>query len=85
MNDRKGSADVLRFEAADVTGTHRVHVLSGLGTWRLVFDGRYKLIGGYGETGKPILFDLLNDPMENEDIAGQAEAEVTRLSRVLGI
>ena len=67
------------------TGTHRVHVLSGLGNWRLVFGGRYKLIGGYGETGEPILFDLLNDPMENEDIAGQAEAEVTRLSRVLGI
>jgi len=28
--------------------THREYLLSGLGQWRLVFDGRYKLIRGFG-------------------------------------
>ena len=67
------------------TGGHREHVFSGLGQWRMVFDGRYKLISGYGEAGEHILFDLLNDPLENVDIAGRAGAEVDRLSRFLGL
>jgi len=34
------------------TDRHRTHVLSGLNAWRLVFDGRHKLIRGYGGGGK---------------------------------
>ncbi|MEA2062147.1 MAG: sulfatase-like hydrolase/transferase [Gemmatimonadota bacterium] len=66
------------------TRTHRDHVYSGLLEWRMVFDGRYKLISGYGDTGKPILFDLQNDPLENIDIAEEAVTEVARLSQLLG-
>ena len=34
------------------TSTHRQEVLSGLGPWRMVFDGRYKLIRGYNPKGR---------------------------------
>lgn len=63
------------------TRSHRGHVLSGLGSWRLVYDGRYKLIRGYGET-PTLLFDLESDPLENRDIAAQAPREVARLSKL---
>ena len=61
------------------TRAHRDYVRSGLGDWRVVSDGRYKLVTGYGETGQDMLFDLEADPLENEDIADTAADIVKRL------
>ena len=58
----------------------RDYVLSGLGKWRLVFDGRYKLIRGFTE--EPLLFDLENDPFENINIVGKASSEFARLAEI---
>ncbi|MBC8458163.1 MAG: sulfatase-like hydrolase/transferase [Deltaproteobacteria bacterium] len=60
---------------------HREFVVSGLNDWQSVYDGRYKLV--LGQNAEPILFDLLNDPSENVNIAGDAETEVARLKRLV--
>lgn len=81
------------------TRSHRQYLVSGLDPWRMVFDGRYKLIRGFdperrkrlstedrrsAENLPPLLFDLHQDPLENANIAARAPAEVARLSRLLG-
>ena len=48
------------------TSTHRDIVLSGLGNWRMAYDGRYKYVEGFGDT--PLLFNLDTDPLENNNI-----------------
>lgn len=66
-------------------------VVSALGNWRMVFDGRYKLITGIGDEapGAPdpatpyILFDLHADPHEDKNIAAQAPDQVKRLEPLL--
>ncbi|MBW2086894.1 MAG: sulfatase-like hydrolase/transferase, partial [Deltaproteobacteria bacterium] len=63
------------------TNKHRDYVLSAMGDWRLVYDGRFKLVQGYGN--KPLLFDLKNDPFENNDIFMTAKDEANRLSAEL--
>ncbi len=79
----------------------REHVTSGLGSWRTVFDGRYKLTRGFDpakskEEGgdaaavadgeKPLLlFDLKNDPNEDHNLAGENAEQVTRLSKLLPV
>lgn len=77
---------------------HREYLRSGLSTWRLVWDGRYKLVRGFDPAGaKPgndkvfqrsegpdLLFDLEADPMEDENLAGRLPGEVRRLERLLG-
>lgn len=76
------------------TDTHRDYVMSGLGKWRLAFDGRYKLVRGFDPRGRgkkdaakgqtpQLLFDLKNDPHENENIAEQKPDVVERLSSIL--
>jgi arylsulfatase len=77
------------------TKRHRDHLLSGLDPWRMVNDGRYKLVRGFsmesGRKGKAaagggeteLLFDMKNDPLENENLAKRMPAEVTRLAKVL--
>jgi len=81
------------------TSEHRKIVRSGLGSWRLVFDGRYKLIKYSGgrtkkksnknetdETsskGKLLLFDLKQDPLENNDLVEKLPQIVRRLTKVL--
>ena len=77
------------------TGAGRGHVLSGLGPWRIVFDGRFKLVTGWGggrKRGKkagpaaetqPILWDLKNDPLETENVAGKFPEDVKRLQTIL--
>jgi arylsulfatase A-like enzyme len=76
------------------TASHRDYVLSGLAGWRMVFDGRHKLIRGYnpGSTGNgdgsdidaaPILFDLDADPDELANIASSNPAKVRELSAIL--
>ena len=57
--------------------THREYVLSGLDDWRLVFDGRYKLVIREGDD--PILYDLKDDPLEDRNIAAELPEIVERL------
>ncbi|HEV2125332.1 MAG TPA: sulfatase-like hydrolase/transferase [Chloroflexota bacterium] len=60
--------------------SHREVVRSGLDSWRLVFDGRYKLARSEqeGETCT-MLFDLERDPLERENIAATSPEQVSRL------
>lgn len=75
---------------------HRKAAYSGLGQWRLVFDGRYKLIKGFStqpeknrakadsdKTKQLLLFDLHQDPLENNNIAGKNPDIVKRLAGML--
>jgi arylsulfatase A-like enzyme len=63
------------------TDKHRDHVLSGLGSWRMVIQERYKYVRGFG--AEPLLFDRFSDPSENENLAGAMPAAADRLSRIL--
>ncbi len=75
--------------------SHREFVHSGLNRWRLVFDGRYKLIRGFDPANKTkqkgktalnqpvLLFDLQQDPLENINIANDAPEIVDRLTKAL--
>ncbi|MGC8861305.1 MAG: sulfatase family protein [Armatimonadota bacterium] len=63
--------------------THRQHVTSGLGRWRMIFDGRYKLVRGYEEQEELSLFDLEADPLETKNIAANHKDIVERLSNLL--
>ncbi len=70
------------------TRTVRSFVRSGLGAWRLVFDGRYKLISGYAPrraeaAPATMLFDLDADPWEDRDIAAEAPGVVRALTAQL--
>jgi arylsulfatase len=71
-------------------------VFSGLHSWRMVFDGRHKLIRNYdfqscGRKSEsaflapPILYDLNNDPMESTNVADHYPGRVRRLSRMLDL
>ncbi len=62
---------------------HRDILKSGLNNWRTVFDGQYKLVEGYGKTKEPLLFDMLYDPLENNNIAGKAEKHLKRMREML--
>jgi len=84
----------LRALLAGKATTHREFLRSGLDNWRLVTDGRYKLIRGFDPAAKgkkvktplrapEILFDLQEDPAESRDIAAQAPDHAARLSRLL--
>lgn len=59
----------------------RKFVTSSLGSWRLAFDGRYKLVDH--QNGKFELYDLKTDPAETINFAGQYPKIVKRLKRVL--
>ena len=72
------------------TKHHRQQLLSGLYGWRMVWDGRYKMITGFDpDSPKPnkadnprvLLFDLENDPLENVNLAASRPEEVSRLRR----
>ncbi len=62
---------------------HRPFLISALADWRMLWDGRYKLV--LSETEPPRLFDLRDDPWEDRDIAGTAPAEVDRLGAALEV
>jgi arylsulfatase len=64
------------------TKSHRECVLSGLNDWRMVWDGRYKLVTGFAEDG-PLLYDLERDPLENENLAASEPGQVKRLRAML--
>ena len=61
--------------------THRSFLVSALADWRMIADGRYKLI--LTEREPPRLFDLREDPWEDRDIADTTPAVVDRLRQLL--
>lgn len=63
------------------TREHRQCVFSGLGGWRMVFDGRHKLILRRDEPC--CLYDTKNDPNEIHDIADREPSVVERLTAAL--
>jgi arylsulfatase len=60
----------------------REHVFSGLDEWRVVMQGQYKYIRGWGK--EPLLFDMRNDPKENENLASSKPEIAARLAKLLG-
>ena len=62
------------------TGYDRKYVTSALGDWRMVFDGRFKLIDT--KDSEIILYDLKNNPSETINVAGK-NAEVVNKLKVL--
>ena len=59
------------------TDQHRQRIFSGLGDWRMVFDGHYKLVT---QSGAPtLLYDIEADPLEMENVAELHPAIVSRL------
>lgn len=62
-------------------GYNRKYATSALGKWRMVFDGKYKLIDS--KTDPIILYDLQENPSETINIAEQKPEIVRRLSVLL--
>ena len=60
---------------------HRQHVIAGLNDWRMIYDGRYKLVTRPCEP--PILFDLANDPWEDVNCVAEHPAILARLTAAL--
>jgi len=60
----------------------RGHVLSGMDGWRLAIEGRYKYVRGMA--AGPLLFDVLADPEENENLAAREPAICARMAKLLG-
>ena len=60
------------------TEGHRDVVRSGLGDWKMVYDGRYKLVTGDGDS--PLLFDRREDFHERRDISGGKPDIAARLA-----
>ncbi len=56
---------------------HRACVAAGLGDWRMLFDGRFKLV--VGKEAPPLLFDLIADPWEDTDLAATFPDQVRRM------
>jgi arylsulfatase len=65
---------------------HRQVVRSGLGPWRVMMSEHYKLVTGYKRRGQEgeaptLLFDMLQDPWETENLAAQLPDVVEELSK----
>ena len=71
----------LRPLLAGRTKVHRSHVVSALEGWRMVWNGRHKLIEGYEK--EPQLFDLETDPLENSNLAVQESKIRSHLKTLL--
>ncbi|RJP32209.1 MAG: choline-sulfatase [Candidatus Omnitrophota bacterium] len=65
------------------TEKHRDVLLSGLGNWRVAFDGEHKLVTGYGKNGEDMLFDMTKDRLENENSAAKASEKVKTLKETM--
>lgn len=93
--DSRSLRPVLEGEADD----HREFLLSGIDPWRCITDGRLKLIRGYAggpfqgaglavypegdSAAAPLLFDIQEDPFENENLAARAASDVARLTKAM--
>ncbi len=92
-----GSMDSLslRKVLSGTTETHRRIVRSGLGEWRMAWDGRFKSIANFetreGKVGRaapgvnPLLFDLMDDPGETRNVAIRHPEVVNRLQSYLPV
>lgn len=58
----------MRHLLAGHTDAHREYVFSGLYDWRMVYDGRYKLVTGF-DGAEQRLYDLAEDPWEDRDLS----------------
>jgi arylsulfatase A-like enzyme len=76
-SDAKSLMPILRAEET----SHRDVICSALDYWALVYDGTFKLVQHEGE--KPMLFDCVNDPFEDHDIADKHPGKVAQLSPYL--
>jgi arylsulfatase A-like enzyme len=71
------------------TNHHRAQLLSGLGTWRMVWDGRHKLITGFDPDSNPekaenpqtFLFDTVKDPLENTNLASEMPDKIRQIAQ----
>ena len=63
------------------TPKHRDILHSALEEWRLVWDGRYKLIEGFNN--ESMLFDLDQDPLENRNLVTLEKQTANRLRKLL--
>jgi len=63
------------------TKSHREFVASALGDWRMVFDGRHKLVTR--RDAPPLLFDVEGDPLEEHDVADANPPVVERLTQLV--
>jgi arylsulfatase len=66
----------LRPLLAGRTATHRTFVRSGLHTWQMVYDGRYKYVEGFADS--PQFFDLETDPLENANLQSHPDVGAQR-------
>ncbi len=71
----------LRGVVTGKTSKHRDVLHSALEEWRLVWDGRYKLVTGY--EGQEMLFDLEKDPLENRNLVTSEKEIADRLRKRL--
>ena len=65
------------------SSVHRSHVVSGLDNWRMVFDGKHKLISQPDHLS--ILFDIEADPLEDCNIAEREPEVVARLQKMIDL
>ena len=63
------------------TKKHREVLHSALEEWRLVWDGRYKLVEGYNR--ETALYDLQKDPLENLNLVTSEKDLAARLRKHL--
>ena len=82
--DYAGAPKLPRMEARSLrpvlTGKskkHREVLISALEEWKLVWDGRHKLVEGYGQ--ETLLFDLEKDPLENRNLVTSEKEIAARL------
>ncbi len=76
------TAKSLRPVLEGTTGDHRDYVVSGLRHWRMVYDGRYKLVVDV-EQNSIQLYDRYSDPWEDRDISADNPDIVRRLHKQL--
>ena len=63
------------------TQKHREVLHSAPEEWRLVWDGRHKLVEGFNQ--ETMLFDLQNDPLENRNLVTSEKVLASRLRKQL--
>lgn len=77
--DARSIAGLLTGQADDAS--HRTEQVSGLAKWRMICDGRYKRVEY--EDGRVLVFDLENDPCEQQNLAETQPAAAGELAGAL--
>jgi len=79
--DNAGDGRSLRPYLSGATDDHREVVCSGLDPWRMVYDGRYKLIVGYDRDVDPSMTGVAARRFQREHAADRASARERILDR----